>query len=59
MQKLLLNRRINNMINVKKTKNKKYKNYDKLTIEEIINKYKKHHDMAIIHNGHIIGFSHE
>lgn len=48
------------MINVKKTKNKKYKNYDKLTIEEIINKYKKHHDMAIIiHNGHIIGFSHE
>ena len=47
------------MINVKKTKNKKYKNYDKLTIEEIINKYKKHHDMAIIQNVHIRGFSHE
>lgn len=47
------------MINVKKTKNKKYKNYDNLTIEEMINKYKKHHDTTIIHNGHVIGFSHE
>lgn len=47
------------MINVKKTKIKKYKNYDNLTIEEMINKYEKHHDTAIIHNGHVIGFSHE
>lgn len=58
-QKLLLDRRMNNMINVKKTKIKKYKNYDNLTIEEMINKYEKHHDTAIIHNGHVIGFSHE
>ncbi len=58
-QKLLLDRRMNNMINVKKTKNKKYKNYDNLTIEDIINKYEIYHDSAIIHNGHVVGFTHE
>lgn len=47
------------MINVKKTKNKKYKDYDNLTLEDIINKYEIYHDSAIIHNGHVIGFSHE
>jgi hypothetical protein len=50
---------MNNMINVKKTKNKKYKNYDNLTIEDIINKYEIYHDSAIIHNGHVVGFTHE
>ena len=47
------------MINVKKSENKKYKNYDNLTIEEIISKYESLHDAVIIHNGHVVGFSQE
>ena len=48
-----------NMITVKRNTDNKYKNYDYLTIEEIIEKYKNNHDSVIIHNGHIVGFTHE
>lgn len=50
------------MITVKRTKRdceNESKNYDYLTIEEIIGKYEIYHDSAIIHNGHVVGFAHE
>lgn len=50
---------IYNMITVKRKSKKEIKNYDNLTLEEIINKYEIYHDSAIIHNGHVVGFTHE
>ena len=38
--------------------NKNYK-YDDLTVEELIKLAKVFNDRAIIHNGHITGFSRE
>lgn len=51
-----------NMITIKRTKtntDNKSKNYDYLTIEEITGKYENYHDSVIIHNGHVVGFTHE
>ena len=50
---------IYNMITVKRKSKKEIKNYDNLTLEDIINKYEIYHDSAIIHNGHVVGFTHE
>lgn len=50
---------IYNMITVKRRSKKEIKNYDNLTLEDIINKYEIYHDSAIIHNGHVVGFTHE
>ena len=35
------------------------KEYDKLTLEEIIGSYKKFSDRVVIHNGHVVGFEKE
>ena len=47
------------MLIVKRKSKKEIKNYDNLTLEDIINKYEIYHDSAIIHNGHVVGFTHE
>ena len=35
------------------------KEYDKLTLEEIIGLYEKFRDRVVIHNGHVVGFEKE
>ena len=35
------------------------KEYDKLTLEEIIGLYRKFRDRVVIHNGHVVGFEKE